>query len=80
MTLFCQQIEKDLFDQPEYLQHLRELVPRHEKALWCYRHSNSPVEESMKILYDFENMRQKGKFYKAQKEVEDLRKQHGLPL
>lgn len=80
MTLFAEQIEEDLAEQPEYLQHLRELIPRHERALFCYRHSHSPVDESMRVLYDFENMRQKGKFYKAKKEVEDLRKEHGLAL
>lgn len=80
MILFGEQIEDELADQPQYLQHLKQLIPRHEKALWCYRHSHNPVDESMRILYDYENMRQKGKFHKAREEIEHLRKEHGLPL
>jgi hypothetical protein len=80
MTRFGKQIEEELSDQPEYLQHLKELIPRHQRALWLFRHSNNPVEDSMKELYDFANMRQKGKFYKAEKEVKELRQQHGLPI
>ncbi len=73
MTLFARQIEEELSNQPEYLQHLQQLIPRHRNALWLFRHSNDPVEESMKELYDFANMRQKSKFYKAEKEVKELR-------
>jgi hypothetical protein len=41
---------------------------------------NRPVEESMKILYDYDHMRQKQHFIKALKEIVELRKEHGLPI
>jgi hypothetical protein len=37
-------------------------------------------EMSMRIIYDYENMRQKAKFESAVKDIEKIRTQQGLPF
>lgn len=67
VALFAEEIEVVYADQPEYLQHLKVLIQRHLKAFSVFMSfpESRPVEASMKILYDYESMRQKRHFKRA---------------
>ena len=79
MEEFTARIEKEYQGQPDYLNQLKTLIKRHMEVLEVFMTEQRPVEASLKILYDYNKMRQKHHFEKALREIKELRAGLGLP-
>lgn len=61
-----------------YLTYLKSLIKIYIKAFEAFR--SGLVDTAMKIIYDYDNMRQRNKFNKAMMLILKLRKEMGLPF
>jgi hypothetical protein len=77
MNLFAAKIKREFIKQPQYLSHLEVLIGRYLVAFTLFKEGE--IEKSLKTVYDYENMRQRRNYVRAEAALLEMRQNMGLP-